>query len=110
MAGVKGDRGLFFNGHALGWHQSCPLSEETSWPHKHTSQPRTTAILAQQTSPGPQPALNTGSEVRAHPSPTLSPKSLPPPPGLRLSETVWSQCCVISSCWHLHAGPAAPAA
>lgn len=55
---------MFFNGRALGCYHSCPLSEETSWPHKHTSRPRTTAILAQQTSPGPQPALNTGSELR----------------------------------------------
>lgn len=57
-------RFVFYNGRALGCYHSCPLSEETSWPHKHTSRPWTTAILAQQTSPGPQPALNTGSELR----------------------------------------------
>ena len=81
-AGGQGGFGSFFNSCALGWHHPCPPSKEISLAIQHTSQPWTTAILAQQTSPCPQPAPSTGPEVRppathvrvrACPSLTLSP-------------------------------------
>lgn len=121
--GDQGGFGSFFNSCALGWrhhwvdtNSGFPPSKEISLATQHTSQPWTTAILAQQTSPCPQPAPSTGPELRT-PSHTCEGQNMPKPDvvpdnaslhPLGHLEKVWTQCCLISSFWCLTLDPLPP--